>query len=159
MRFCSERGQMTVEAAFLIPVLFVFLALLLQPAILIYDYMVMQSAANQGLRLISTKPQDISDAMYERAIKQQLQAIPNLEIFHTGQWDVQIEGNETSQTVSVTIEGRAEPIPVLGISTMLFGMLDADGTVHLQVQAQQQTQPQWAVDSGLDPSEWVSQWD
>ena len=44
MRRTCESGQATVEAAFLLPVLFVGLLLLMQPGILLYDRLVMQAA-------------------------------------------------------------------------------------------------------------------
>ena len=40
MRRTCESGQATVEAAFLLPVLFVGLLLLMQPGILLYDRLV-----------------------------------------------------------------------------------------------------------------------
>ena len=49
------RGQSTVEGAFLIPVILLLLMLLIQPGILLYNRVVMQSAASEGCRLISTR--------------------------------------------------------------------------------------------------------
>ena len=47
----GERGQATVEAAFLIPVLFTVLLLSVQPGMVLYDRMVMQAAASDACRL------------------------------------------------------------------------------------------------------------
>ena len=44
----GERGQATVEAAFLIPVLFTVLLLSVQPGMVLYDRMVMR--ARQAMR-------------------------------------------------------------------------------------------------------------
>ncbi|MFR1637837.1 MAG: TadE family protein [Eggerthellaceae bacterium] len=55
MRRTCESGRATVEAAFLLPVLFVGLLLLMQPGILLYDRLVMQAAASEGCRLLATK--------------------------------------------------------------------------------------------------------
>ena len=49
----DERGQGTVEAALVIPVLFVLLLLLLQPGIVLYDRMVMRGAAAEACRPLS----------------------------------------------------------------------------------------------------------
>ena len=49
MRRTCESGQATVEAAFLLPVLFVGLLLLMQPGILLYDRLVMQAAASEAV--------------------------------------------------------------------------------------------------------------
>ena len=56
MSCCIERegGQSTVEAAFLLPVFLLVLGLLLQPAIILYDRCVMQSAAAEACRLVAT---------------------------------------------------------------------------------------------------------
>lgn len=54
MRSCSESGQSTVEAAVLLPVLFVVFGLLLQPAILLYNRCIMNAAAAEGCRLVAT---------------------------------------------------------------------------------------------------------
>ncbi len=47
---CREDGQATVEAAFALPVLFLLVLLLVQPGIVLYDRMVMASAAAEGCR-------------------------------------------------------------------------------------------------------------
>ena len=56
MRRTCESGQATVEAAFLLPVLFVGLLLLMQPGILLYDRLVMQAAASEGCGRIFLSP-------------------------------------------------------------------------------------------------------
>ena len=49
-----ERGQATVEAAFGIPIVFLLVLLLAQPGIVLYDRMVMASAASEACRLLAT---------------------------------------------------------------------------------------------------------
>ena len=44
----GERGQATVEAAFLIPVLFTVLLLSVQPGMVLYDRIVIQAAASDA---------------------------------------------------------------------------------------------------------------
>ena len=51
----GERGQATVEAAFLIPVLFTVLLLSVQPGMVLYDRMVMQAAVSDACRLVAVK--------------------------------------------------------------------------------------------------------
>ena len=50
----DERGQGSVEAAVVIPVLFLLLLMLLQPGIVLYDRIVMGSAAAEACRLLAT---------------------------------------------------------------------------------------------------------
>ena len=47
-------GQSTIEAAFLIPVIFVCLLVLIQPAILLVNKLVMEAAAYEGCRYALT---------------------------------------------------------------------------------------------------------
>lgn len=58
----SERGQATVEAAFLIPVLFTVLLLSVQPGMVLYDRMVMQAAASDACRLAAVKTDAVGDS-------------------------------------------------------------------------------------------------
>ena len=79
MRRTCESGQATVEAAFLLPVLFVGLLLLMQPGILLYDRLVMQAAASEGCRLLATKTAAAGDMAEscEAFVRHRLGAIPS----------------------------------------------------------------------------------
>jgi hypothetical protein len=162
----SRRGQGTVEAALLIPLLFLLLLLLCQPAILLYNRMVMENAANEGCRLLVTKTQqgEHSEYAYEDYIRRRLAAIPPLEIFHvrgdSRSWEIEQEGDEHSAVVSVHIVNRLKPLPLLGWGAQLLGMCDEQGYLTQEVVARGMTQPEWVFDSGAgSPQEWVEQWD
>ena len=58
----GERGQATVEAAFLIPVLFTVLLLSVQPGMVLYDRIVMQAAASDACRLAAVKTDAVGDS-------------------------------------------------------------------------------------------------
>ena len=58
----GERGQATVEAAFLIPVLFTVLLLSVQPGMVLYDRMVMRAAASDACRLAAVKTDAVGDS-------------------------------------------------------------------------------------------------
>ena len=58
----GERGQATVEAAFLIPVLFTVLLLSVQPGMVLYDRMVMRAAASDACRLAAAKTDAVGDS-------------------------------------------------------------------------------------------------
>ena len=53
-RLRDVRGQSTVEAAVMIPLLFGGMLMLLQPGILLYDRVVMEGAAAEGCRVLAT---------------------------------------------------------------------------------------------------------
>ena len=104
-------GQSTVEGAFLIPVILLMLMLLIQPGILLYNRVVMQSAASEGCRLISTRPSgDLSDA-YEGYVIRRLGSVPQQKNFHVHEgactWEVCFDGDEESDIVTVTIRNQA----------------------------------------------------
>ena len=160
-RWASESGQATVEAAFALPVLMLLFLMLLQPGIILYDRMVMSSAAAEGCRLLSTSA-DADSSACEDYVKRRLSAIPQVDIFHVhgGQcsYSVRLSGDERSETVSVAIANRVKPLPLLDLGMSLGGMTDAAGTLGIEVEASAQTQPGWVGDSsdGRDPSRWAA---
>ncbi|MDR1185363.1 MAG: pilus assembly protein [Coriobacteriales bacterium] len=162
----SRRGQGTVEAAFLLPILFLLLLMLCQPMILLYNRVVMENAASESCRLLVTKTQqgDYSDDKYEGYIERRLAAIPPIDIFHVSgefrSWEIQQTGNENSALVSVRIVNRLKPLPLLGWGAELLGMCDDQGYLTQEVEAFGMTQPEWVFDSNAGtPQDWVEQWD
>lgn len=155
----STRGQATIEAAVLLPVVFSLLMLLAQPAILLFDRMVMEGAAAQGLRMLASRSSDTPDRGIERLIEAQLAPIPAIDIFHAGgsAWDIEIQGDEASDEVSVTIVNRVRPLPLLGAPLYLAGALGSDGLVELSVTVSAAPQPSWA--RGHSGSDWTNRWD
>ena len=162
----NESGQGTVEAAVTIPILFILLLLLLQPGIILYDRIVMDAAAAEGCRLLATKTDalgSMSDSC-EAFIRHRLAAIPQHDCFHihhgSCSWDIQFEGDESSQSVSVTIGNEVRPLPLLDITSKLLGMTNAAGNLKIQTTVSMPTQPEWAANSelGLSPSSWIGAW-
>jgi hypothetical protein len=161
----SRRGQGTVEAAVLIPTIFLLLLLLCQPAILLYNRVIMENAASEGCRLLVTKTQQggYSEDKYEGYIKRRLAAIPPLDIFHVRgeaqSWEIVQEGNEQSAVVSVRIVNKLKPLPLLGWGAGLLGMCDERGYLTQEVVSRGMTQPEWVFESGAgSPQDWVRQW-
>ena len=113
-RLADERGQSTVEAAFLFPVVFVLVLLLVQPGILLYDRIVMEGAAADACRLLATKTdaQEGVDAQCEAYVRRRLGAVPQQECFHVHEgsctWEIRLEGDERSQRVRVSIATEAK---------------------------------------------------
>ena len=155
----SARGQATVEAAVMLPVVFALIMLLAQPAILLFDRMVMEGAAAQGLRMLASRQADAPDRGITSLIEAQLAPIPAIDIFHVGgsAWDIEIQGNEASDEVSVTIENKVRPLPLLGMPLYLAGALGDDGLVELSVTVSAAPQPEWA--RGHAGGDWTGLWD
>ena len=142
--FCSEAlGQASVEAAAFIPVIMLLLALLLQPAFLLYTRSVMQQAAAEGVRVLATR--EMGGAGDDAAC----------EAFHTGEWEVELSGDSTSREVRVGVEGRLRPLPLLGVLAQMLGEPDGDEVV-LRVEVTGGARPDW-LEGGY--GEWVTMWD
>ncbi|MDR1082822.1 MAG: pilus assembly protein [Coriobacteriales bacterium] len=163
---CSRRGQGTVEAAVLIPILFLLILMLSQPMILLYNRVVMENAASEGCRLLATKTVQgsYSEDKYEGYIKRRLAAIPPIDIFHahTGSrsWEIEQVGDENADFVSVRIVNKLKPLPLLGWGAQLVGLCDGQGYLTQEVEANGWTQPEWLRDQDAGtPQDWVEQWD
>ena len=166
-RLESTAGQATVEGAFLIPVIFLLLLLLLQPGILLYDRIIMHGAAAEACRMLATTPSDSSAAANacEQAVRRHLGAIPQQENFHCHQggcsWEIELSGNEGSQEVQARIAGRVKLLPLLDMGGTLLGISDGSGVVSISVEVSEATQDAWVAGSeyGLDPDDWVGKWE
>lgn len=156
--FCSEAlGQASVEAAAFIPVIMLLLALLLQPAFLLYTRSVMQQAAAEGVRVLATREVGGAgdDAACEAYVKRRLRAVPDVAAFHTGEWEVELSGDSMSREVRVGVEGRLRPLPLLGVLAQMLGEPDGDEVV-LRVEVTGGARPDW-LEGGY--GEWVTMWD
>ena len=157
---CSEQaGQASVEAALFLPVLMLLLALLLQPAFLLYTRAVMQQAAAEGLRVLATR--ELHGVATEEAcvsyVRRRLRAVPDVEAFHAGGadgWEVTCEGDSASKTVSVEVVGRMRPLPLVGVLASMLGETDGE-LVVLRVRASANVRPEWLEG---DYADWVSIW-
>ena len=162
----DERGQGTVEAVFVIPVLFLLLLLLLQPGIILYDRLVMGNAAAEGCRLLATAT-DAAGSMQgscEAFIRHRLAAVPQHDCFHVHgggcSWDIQLSGNESSGQVSVTISNEVRPLPLFDAGSKLLGLTNGNGNLVIQETVSMPTQPDWvaASPSGQNPAAWIGAW-
>lgn len=161
----STKGQATVEAAFLIPVMFVLLLLLIQPGILLYNHMVMQAAASEGCRLLATKT-DIAGVSEEKCrsfILRRLGSIPPQENFHIHKggcsWEIELQGDESSETVQVTIRNQVKLLPLFDFMGSLLRLYGESGAFEQEVQISMITQPSWVSESefGINPQAWVEE--
>ena len=159
-------GQATVEAAFLIPIMFLLFLLLLQPGVLLYDRLVMDAAAADACRMLATRSSDsgVDARAYEEAVRRHLGAIPQQENFHCHRdgcsWEIELEGDEHAPEVAVRISGQVRLLPLLDQGARLLGAADGSGKVKLSVEASMPTQDSWVASgaSGLDPDAWIKKW-
>ncbi len=162
----KDAGQATVEAAFLIPVVFCVLLMLIQPGMILYDRVVMNAAASDACRLLATKTDasgDMSGAV-DAFVRHRLGAIPPVDCFHVHasgcSWDIQVEGNECSDQVRVVITNKVKPLPLFDVAASLLSLTDDGGTLSVKVEASRQTQPGWvaSTDAGRNPQGWIGAW-
>lgn len=148
-------GQTSVEAALLIPVVLTLVALLAQPACVLYTRSVMVSAAEELVRVRATSHVG-EDELRAYALRR-LAAVPDVPAFHSGgpeAWEVESSSPDDSGRVRVTIAGRVRPLPLLGVLVAAFGELDG-GEVVLVAEASREVRADWI---GGDYGEWVGIW-
>lgn len=146
-----------MEAALLLPILMVCVALLVQPMCLLYTRCVMQSAAAEGCRLLATFDRRGSKgSSCEDYVLHRLEAVPGADVFCTGDWRVEFEGGPGAERVGVEIACHARPLPLIGVVAAMLGPLDAGGNVELRVSVERSAGPSWVEG---DYGEWTSVWD
>lgn len=155
----GEEGQGTVEAAFALPILFFVFALLLQPALLLYDRCVMQSAAAEACRLQAT--QSCGEGALKAFVERRLSALPSLDLFHATScpWNVAVQGGGPSLPAVVSIEGHVRVLPLVGITAATMTEPAGDGCALMRSEVESSLSPAWLANEGGGPDEWIAQWD
>lgn len=159
MCFSIERGQATVEAALLLPVLALLVLMIAQPAIILYDRMVMSCAAAEGCRLLSTLPADDAPRVLDAYVRRRLGAIPPVDVFHVHNpcsWEVEAIGSEGSAQVAVTVRNALRPLPLMKPAAALLGEIDGQGNFSIEVTVRMDARPSWASGS---PNSWIGAWE
>ena len=161
-----EQGQATVESAILLPVFFIVLLLLLQPAIVLYDRVVMEGAASETCRLLATKTDSLGsmDENCEAFVRHRLGAIPPLPIFHlhepTCSWEITLVGDEHESQVGVRIAHEIRPLPLFDVGARLAGLTNERGNFELLVESTQPVYAPWVLagQDELSPGDWIGEW-
>lgn len=144
----TDAGQATVEAALLIPVLFVIMLMLVQPGIILYDRMVMDGAAAEGCRLAATRCSEgpFDEDACVAVVKRHLGSIPQQELFHIHEggcsYRIRLHGDEHAARVSVDIENEVRLLPLFDAAGALTG-LAPDGRYRIVVHQEAATKPPW----------------
>lgn len=155
-RLGASKGQSTVEAAVLLPSVMLLLALLLQPACLLYTRMVMRSAASECARTLATAASGDEEAC-KRFVLRRLKAVPEVSVFHVGgesDWDVSLSYAEGGQTVTVSVVGHLRPLPLMGVTARAFGKSEGN-LVVLEAEVTERVRPAWFGGSYAD---WQKIW-
>lgn len=155
----EQKGQASVEAAVMMPVFMLLMALLLQPAFLLYTRSIMQQAASEGVRVLMTAQTsgDVADEACRAYVLRRLGAVPNIAAFHTGGkdgWTIELSGDASSSEVGVSVEGKLRPLPLIGILASMLGEVEGD-EVLIKVSVTQTSRPSW-LEGSYDS--WAGEW-
>lgn len=154
----EECAQSAVEAAFLLPTFLLLVLLALQPVCLLYTRAVMESAAAETARLMTTSELEGDEALEEFA-RRRLAAVPNVSIFHAGgplSWDIDLGRASAGGVSTVTIAGDVKPLPVLGAFARHMGMSRGGDAVELRVEVSYRSRPKWLEG---DYASWIAAWE
>ncbi len=151
----ARRGQATVEAALLLPTVLILVALLVQPACVLYTKSVMASAASEATRLVATARG--SDDEVRAYVLRRLAAVPDLRIFYEGgadAWEIRTQGPDDAGRVTVEVEGRVSPLPLLGAIVSALGEADGGGII-MSVEVARDVRADWI---GGGYGDWIGIW-
>ncbi|MBM6675721.1 pilus assembly protein [Olsenella uli] len=151
----GRSGQMSVEAALLLPVALTLVALLAQPACVLYTRTVMAATAGELARLAATSRGTEGD-LRSFALRR-LAAVPDLSIFHEGgpaDWEIEVTGPDDGGRVTVALEGRVRPLPLFGALVSALGTA-VDGTVVVRVETSGDMRADW-IGGGYE--DWIGMW-
>lgn len=143
---------MSVEAALLLPVLLILVALLCQPVCLLYTRSVMAAAAGDVARAALTSRSSTDDL--EAYALRRLAAVPDVSIFHEGSWGIAVTGPTDAGQVSVSITGSVRPLPLMGQIAAALGSAKG-GAVPLKVEVTEDLRSSWIGGSYED---WIGIW-
>ena len=75
-------------------------------------------------------------------------------------WNIELEGDEASRNVRVTIETEVKPLPLFDAGAVLLGFANERGNIVVKVSETYRTQPEWVgnVSTGNSPAAWVGAW-
>lgn len=141
----DEEGQSTVEAAIMIPVIFLLLLLLIQPSLILYDLIIMKSAASDTCRVLATCNENEKYKVCDAYLRRRLSAIPQQNNFHKHDdkcsYDFELKGCQSSQTCSVTIKNKLEALPLIAFLSDIFGILNSEKCFEISATSELSTKP------------------
>jgi hypothetical protein len=153
LRIEAVEGQSSVEAAALLPVIMLLVALLVQPVCAFYTLTVMRHAAAETVRVLATT--DEEEVARSFALRR-LRAVPESALFHSGgdgDWCVRVQ-KEGGATAGVEVSGHVTPLPLFGVVVEGMGPHDDRG-VLLVASVIESVRPEWV--SG-DYADWIGEW-
>ena len=154
------RGQSCVEAAFLLPVLLVFLLVLLQPALMLYHALILENTCQEACRVLATCSNDQDMRALDSFITHRLQALPAFfaasdDADEHPDWSITTQGNAASREVGVTIEGQVRALPLVG---GLFAGSFGASSIPIKISRTLVAHANWETKQGIDASSSAGAW-
>ncbi len=153
----ENRAQSTVEAAFLLPTFLTLVLLALQPVCLLYTRAVMESAAAETARLMTTTT--VGEDKSSRSLR--AADLPRCQTFRFSMpaglsWDIELGRADAGGVSSVSVTGEVKPLPVIGAFAQAMGSAGQNGYVELKVDVSYRSRPEWLEG---DYDSWIAAWD
>ena len=145
----------------LLPVVFLGMLVSAQPAIALYDRLVMQSAAAEGCRVLETLAEGQEDTA-RAYVERRLQAVPQVDIFHVGSWEIELSGaGQQDDEVSVKITHAFKPLPLVAVGLNVTGFADDSGMVVQSAVKTERLRDAWLLKSEFASNygDWLNRWD
>ncbi len=143
-----------MEAAALLMVAALLLALLVQPVCMAYTCMVMRHAAAEALRVAATTK---DDGVVRSFVQRRLEAVPPVSLFHVGgsqDWCIDVAHATDARSATVSVSGHLRPLPILGAVATMACKRDAIG-VCVEESVTSDVRPDWLEG---DYESWMSCW-
>lgn len=140
----------------LLPTVLVVMALLMQPACLLYTKTLMHGAAAETARAALTARGSADLASCREYALRRLAGVPEVSLFHVGgrdDWLVEVEQGEGGM-VSVRISGHVRPLPLFSAVAGALEGRDGVGVV-LSVEVSERMRPSW-LEGGY--GDWTGIW-
>jgi hypothetical protein len=131
------------------------LALLLQPAMILYTRSVMSGAAAEAARLAVSADEDEREELCRSYVLRRLKAVPDVACFHAGgEGDWMVSTSVVDGRVRVEVSGHVEPLPLMGALAQAFTERDESGLV-LRTSVERDMRADWV---GGSYDEWTDVW-
>ena len=143
-----------MEAAALLLVFMLLLALLVQPVCIAYTQAVMHHAAAEALRVAATTK---DDGVVRSFALRRLEAVPQASVFHTGgnrDWVIELTRAPNEKAATMRISGHLRPLPFVGALSTIACERDGEG-VLLTESVTRRMRPMWLEG---EYENWMSSW-
>ena len=154
-----KNGQSTIEAAFLIPIIFLCLLILIQPIVLLVNHFAMEAAAYEGCRYAATCNDLEADAAIKNFVEKRLRIFPRVEVVHVPPWNIKVEQDIENHEVSIGISHEVKPLPLVGSSILVLNSGFGTDFYHQEVKVRRTLHASWMDEKPYEPKTWIERWE